>query len=58
MRKLKIVNKERFMNFIGIVSLAILLGIAIKNPTKGTVEQWHDAMEEGISWNEYVRVNN
>jgi hypothetical protein len=58
MRKLKIVNKERFMNFIGIVSLTMLLVIAIKNPTKGTIEQWHDAVEEGASWNEYVRGNN
>lgn len=58
MRKLRIVNKERFMNFIGIISLIILLGIAINNPTQGTVNKWHDAIEEGISWNEYIRGGN
>lgn len=58
MRKLRIVNKERFMNFIGIISLLVLLGIAVKNPTQGTVSEWHDAIEEGISWNEYIRGGN
>lgn len=58
MKKIKLVNKERFENFIGIVSLVILLVIAIKNPTKGTIRQWHDAIEEGISWNEYIRGGN
>ena len=58
MIKLRIVNKERFMNFIGIISLIVLLGIAIKNPTQGTVNKWHDAIEEGISWNEYIRGGN
>ena len=58
MRKLRIVNKERFMNFIGIISLIVLLGIAIKNPTQGTISKWHDAIEEGETWNEYIRGGN
>ena len=58
MRKLRILNKERFMNFIGIISLIELLGIAIKNPTQSAVSKWHDAIEEGISWNEYIRGGN
>lgn len=38
----------------GIV-LVILLLVAIKRPTKGTIERWHDAIREGKSWNEYVK---
>lgn len=58
MRKIKLVNKERFANFVGVISLIILLVIAINNPTQGTIEQWHDAIDEGISWNEYIRGGN
>ena len=54
MHKIKI-NKERFGNFIGIVSLAVLVVIAINNPTQGPVSQWHDAIENGTSWAEYVK---
>ena len=51
----KKINKERFSNFIGIVSLIVLVVIAINNPTQGPVSKWHDAIENGTSWNEYVK---
>ena len=51
----KKINKERFSNFIGIVSFTVLVVIAINNPTQGPVSQWHDAIENGTSWNEYVK---
>jgi hypothetical protein len=51
----KKINKERFSNFIGIVSFAVLVVIAINNPTQGPVSKWHDAIENGTSWNEYVK---
>jgi hypothetical protein len=51
----KKINKERFSNFIGLVALTVLIVIAIKNPTQGPVSQWHDAIEKGTSWAEYVK---
>lgn len=51
----KKINKERFSNFIGIVSFAVLVAIAINNPTQGPVSKWHYAIENGTSWNEYVK---
>ena len=51
----KKINKERFSNFIGIVSFTVLVVIAINNPTQGPVSKWHDAIENGTSWNEYVK---
>lgn len=51
----KKINKERFSNFIGIVSFTVLVVIAINNPKQGPVSQWHDAIENGTSWVEYVK---
>ena len=54
MRKINLVNKERFNNFIGLVSLTVLVVIALNNQTKSPIEQWHDAIENGQTWAEYV----
>ena len=54
MHKIKLVNKERFNNFIGLVSLTVLVIIALNNQTKSPIEKWHDAIENGQTWAEYV----
>jgi hypothetical protein len=54
MHKIKLVNKERFNNFIGLVSLTVLVVIALNNQTKSPIEKWHDAIENGQTWVEYV----
>ena len=54
MHKIRLVNKERFQNFLATIGLAIVIGLAVQNPTKGTIQQWQDAVEEGMSWNEYM----
>jgi hypothetical protein len=55
-RKIKLVNKERFETFLSVLGLALMVVafIAIPKP-KGTIERWHDARENGTSWNEYVK---
>lgn len=58
MRKMKLVNKQRFETFLSVIGLAVILVVSIKNPTQGTISQWHDAIDEGMSWNEYMEVNN
>ena len=54
MHKIKLVNKERFNNFIGLVSLTVLVVIAMNNPTKSPITKWHDAIENGQTWAQYV----
>ena len=58
MRKIKLVNKQRFETFLSIIGLAVIMLVAVKNPTQGTISQWHDAIDEGMTWNEYMEVNN
>lgn len=58
MRKIKLVNKQRFETFLSVVGLAVIMLVAIKNPTQGTISKWHEAIDEGMSWNEYMEVNN
>ena len=54
-QKLKLVNKERFETFLSIVGLAaLLLIIAVVPRPKTPIEKWHDAIEEGLTWNEYI----
>ena len=55
MHKIKLVNKERFEGFLSIVAMAIMVVaiIAIPRP-KSPIEKWHDAIEEGKTWAEYV----
>ena len=56
MHKLKLVNKERFEAFLSIVGITtILLIVAIVPRPKSPIEQWHDALENGTSWAEYVK---
>ena len=55
-RKIKLVNKERFETFLSLIGLAILLVIiAIVPRPKTPIEKWHDAIDTGMSWNEYVK---
>lgn len=55
MHKIKIVNKERFEAFLSIVGITtILLIVAIVPKPKSPIEKWHDAIEEGQTWAEYV----
>ena len=55
-RKIRLVNKERFETFLSMVGLAVMVVafIAIPKP-KSPIENWHDACENGTSWNEYVK---
>ena len=56
MHRIKLVNKERFETFLSIVGLAILiLIIAVVPRPKTPIEKWHAAIEEGLTWNEYVK---
>jgi hypothetical protein len=55
MHKIKLVNKERFEAFLSIVGITtILLIVAIVPRPKSPIEQWHDAIENGQTWAEYV----
>ena len=46
---------HKIETYLSIIGLAIVMVIAIKNPTQGTISQWHDAIDEGMSWNEYTK---
>ena len=55
MHKIKLVNKERFEAFLSIVGITtLLLVVAIVPKPKSPIEKWHDAIEEGKTWAEYV----
>ena len=55
MHKIKLVNKERFEAFLSIVGITtMLLIVAIIPKPKSPVEKWHDAIENGQTWAEYV----
>lgn len=54
--KIRLANKQRFETFLSIIGLAIVIGLAVKNPTQGTISQWHEAIDEGMSWNEYMEA--
>ena len=55
MHKIKLVNKERFEAFLSIVGITtLLLIVAIVPKPKSPIEQWHDAIENGQTWAEYV----
>lgn len=55
MHKIKLVNKERFEAFLSIVGITtLLLIVAIIPKPKSPIEKWHDAIENGQTWAEYV----
>ena len=55
MHKIKLVNRERFEAFLSIVGITtLLLIVAIVPKPKSPIEQWHDAIENGQTWAEYV----
>jgi hypothetical protein len=55
MHKIKLVNKERFEAFLSIVGITtLLLIVAIVPKPKNPIEKWHDAIENGQTWAEYV----
>lgn len=56
MHKIKLVNKDRFEAFLSITGLAVLLlVVAIVPRPKSPIEKWHDAIENGTSWNEFIK---
>lgn len=56
MYKIKLVNKERFETFLSILGIAtLLLILAVVPRPKTPIEKWHDAIEEGLTWNEYAK---
>jgi len=58
-RKMKLVNRERFQTFLSILGMTVMVIAFIVMPKpKGTIERWHDAADAGMSWNEYMEVNN
>ena len=58
-RKIRLVNKERFQTFLSMVGMTVMVIVFIAMPKpKGTISRWHDAAEAGISWQEYMEVNN
>ena len=46
---------RKIETYLSIIGLAVVMVIAINNPTQGTISQWHDAIDEGMSWNEYTK---
>ena len=55
-RKIRLVNKERFETFLSMVGLAVMVVAFISIPKpKSPIERWHEACENGTSWQEYVK---
>lgn len=55
MRKIKLVNKERFEAVMTVLALiAILIILMVMPKPKSPVTKWHDAIENGKTWAEYV----
>ena len=54
--RIRLVNKERFQIFLSVLGLAVMVVAFIAIPkTKSPIERWHEACENGTSWQEYVR---
>ena len=55
MQKIRLVNKERFETFLSVLAMGIMVIaiIAIPRP-KSPIEKWHDAIEQGMTWTEYM----
>lgn len=48
-------NKEKFENFLILVAGIITLIVIIKTPwSKPTTWQYYDALDQGMSWSEYM----
>ena len=55
MHKIKLVNLERFEAFLSIVGITtLLLIVAIVPRQKSPIEKWHNAIDQGMTWNEYI----
>ena len=55
MHKIKLVNLERFEAFLSIVGITtLLLIVAIVPRPKSPIEKWHNAIDQGMTWNEYI----
>lgn len=55
MRKIRLVNKERFEAFISVLGLIVMVVAFIAIPRqKSPIEKWHDAIDQGMTWNEYI----
>ena len=55
-QKMRLVNRERFETFLSVLGMTIVVVafIAIPKP-KSPIESWHEACENGTSWQEYMR---
>ena len=55
-QKMRLVNRERFEIFLSVLGMTIVVVafIAIPKP-KSPIERWHEACENGTSWQEYMR---
>ena len=57
--KIKLANKGRFRAFLSIVCLTtMLLIVAIVPRPKSPIEKWHEAIDNGQTWAEYVGGEN
>lgn len=55
MRKIRLVNRERFEAFLSIAGITtLLLIVAIVPRPKSPIEKWHNAIDQGMTWNEYI----
>lgn len=55
MHKIKLVNRERFEAFLSIVGITtLLLIVAIVPRPQSPIEKWHNAIDQGMTWNEYI----
>ena len=55
MHKIRLVNRERFEAFISVLGLIVMVVAFIAIPRqKSPIEKWHDAIEQGMTWNEYI----
>ena len=54
-QKMRLVNRERFETFLSVLAMGIMVIaiIAIPRP-KSPIEKWHDAIEQGMTWTEYM----
>jgi len=54
-------NGKRFLGnmskALGFILFAVIFVQAIAHAPKSPTQQWHDAIEEGMTWNEYVNQN-
>lgn len=53
-QKIRLVHPERLCAVLSIAMYVICLVVLINAP-KSPIERWHEACENGTSWQEYIR---